>query len=663
MLLFVLRSAGVVTGPVAVAVALAVVVFLPGSTRVADRVLVALAALFGWIPLLGWVPGLATAVDVPGLLLAGAGGTAVAHQVAIRRRKGPDPGMPRIRPADALAILAATGVSLWWAVPFFRHGFMHRFTLVAAGWDNSSHFHLLGLNVTRGNVTAVRPYAESGQRFFGWEYPQGLHHAWSQWARLWDPTPATDPRSLIDLYVVLVVLTAGFAVLLGCIAVARACEKRPLVAVPGMAVVTQLVAVGILSTSVWVGYPNFAIAVMAVAVAPSLLLRPYVGARSTFFVVSGLLLATAHNWHPMAALGAGAALLAALRLWNDAATRRARVATAAVLTFTAGLAAIPVLPTLTVGSAALLAIGGTPPTSRWFFGVSVFALLAAALLRGVIAGEWSTSVSAAAPAAIGGAAVVALGAYQIASTGALMYYAEKLAAGVAAASAVGLVILVTHVAGAIRLPSVTGSPFVRPASWTAAALSSIAALQLSGYVGPAAQEVAAKDTAEGLRVHEQWRHRDRAAERAAEELLSTAEGARRGGPGTWLYLDLDGGITSADLSDVWFAALVGGFDRPRLPKALALAALNEAENPETAADLVATVYPKITGEGVRLVAPATVADELVRRGHPWTTAGLLWGRLGGDVYSAVPLVPAQQVWLPMPPAGRTTTPPTPRTRR
>lgn len=655
LVVLLLRSIDVLTGPFAVAAALLVAFFLPGPRRLADRLVVVMAAVLGWIPFLGWVPGLATAVDVPGVLLAVGAGIAVPYRVALRRRRVGDRRAPTAPAVDLVALGVAAAVGLWWAIPFFRHGLVHRFSLIVAGWDNTAHLHLLGLNLARGNVTTVRPYADSGYRFFGWEYPQGLHHAWSQWVRLWDPTPATEPHSLVNTYVVLVLVTAALTVMLGCIGVARLCPRRTLVALPVMAVVAQLVAVGPLSTTVWVGYPNFGIAVVAVAVAPSLLLRPRFGPRLTFFVVGGLLLVAAHNWHPITALAGVAVLVSVARLWTAARGNLGRAAVVAATAATAALAVLPVLPTLTIGTDVLLAVGGTPAVDRRLFAASAFSLMAAAAAYGAWSGRWSTAVAVGAPGAIGSAGVAGLAAYQIASTGSVMYYAEKLATAVTAASIVGLAILVVSVAARLRLPA------MRPLSraergWAtmAAVLASMAALQLSGYVGPASNTVAAKQTAEGFGAHAQFNQRDPLAEKAVEQLLAAATAARAGGAGTWVYLDVDGGVTSSDLSDMWFATLVGRFDRPRLPKALALAGVNDpgAVDPRRAADLVAAVYPKVAGKDVRLVAPPAVVDELVRRGHPWNDAGLLWGHFDGILYPAVPLGPVQQPWLPLPATRR-----------
>ena len=132
---------------------------------------------------------------------------------------------------------------------------------------------------------------------------------------------------MLNIYSVALVLTAGIAVLLGCIAVARLCRDHAFGALTSMAVVAQLFAVGVLSMTVWFGFPNFGIAVIAVAVAPSILLRPSLRPPATFFVVSGLMLVGAYNWWPLGLLVAPTLLVATWRLWHyagEVGRRRAR---------------------------------------------------------------------------------------------------------------------------------------------------------------------------------------------------------------------------------------------------------------------------------------------------------------------------------------------------
>ena len=175
------------------------------------------------------------------------------------------------------------------------------------GWDNPTHLNLLRLNIKLGSFVSVQPNSPAGVRYFGWEYPQGWHQTWAQWVRLWYRTPPSSARSLVDIYSVALVVTAGIAVMLGCVAIARLCRDNTFAALAPMVVVAQLLAVGVLSMSIYSGFPNIGIAVIAVAVAPSILLRPTLKPAATFFVVSGLMLVGVYNWWPFgAARGADA---------------------------------------------------------------------------------------------------------------------------------------------------------------------------------------------------------------------------------------------------------------------------------------------------------------------------------------------------------------------
>ena len=228
-LTLVLRLVGVMVGPLALVVAIAAIVFLPGPDYWADRFLVAAAALLGWLPVLGWVPKLGSSVDVEGLLLATAVGVAVAHQVG--RRHAPSTTRRRIVPAEALALAMGAGVAIWWGIPFLRQSVAGRLRLLLPGWDNPTHLNFLSLNIKLGSFVTVQPNAPSGLKYDAWEYPQGWHQTWAEFVRLWYRHPPSDARSLVNIYTVALVVTAAIAVTIGCVAIARLCRdprgRRP----------------------------------------------------------------------------------------------------------------------------------------------------------------------------------------------------------------------------------------------------------------------------------------------------------------------------------------------------------------------------------------------------------------------------------------------------
>ena len=148
-----------------------------------------------------------------------------------------------------------------------------RLRLLLPGWDNPTHLNFLSLNLKLGSFVTVQPNAPSGLKYDAWEYPQGWHQTWAQLIRLWYRHPPTDARSLVDIYTVALVrhrrhrgddrLRRGRA---------RLCRDHTFAALVSMSIVAQLFAVGVLSMTVWFGFPNFALPVIAVAVVPSILL-------------------------------------------------------------------------------------------------------------------------------------------------------------------------------------------------------------------------------------------------------------------------------------------------------------------------------------------------------------------------------------------------------
>lgn len=630
-----LRRLDILVGAPAPALLLVAIAVGPGPSRVADRFLVAATAALGWAPLLGWVPRLGTVVDVPGVILAATVGVAAGHRLR-RYRTTPHTTIRRISPVDVLALATGAVVAAWWWWPLGRFDLARRFAAITRGWDHSAHFHLFLSNVRLGSFVTVSPDAGNDAEILGWDYPQGVHHAWSQWARLWDPAGPADLRTALDVYMVLVVVTAGLAVAIASCGVARVCRRSVIAALPAMTAVVQLVAFGLLSTAVWAGFSNFGIAVVAIGTAPALLMRPNLTPGMTFFVVAGLVLVAGYNWYPIALLGGMVLAVAVCRMWatsRDRAGRRRTVV--AVLVVGAALAA-PIAFTLHLGTDVLVASGGVPQAPRTLFAVSTLVLVAAVVARTRAFGGRPASLVLASLSVLGAASVVGLVAYQVSSTGKVLYYAEKLATGVAGACVIALALVAAEAVGRAReQPAASAKGKAAPVAMSV--LASLAIVQMTGYVGPSWERVAHDDTALGFHVHRGWMSADIPGE-AVAELLTTAEAVREiatraEDTATWSYLDIDNVEPVPDLTDIWFGALVGNLDTVHIRRALALGALNQPDRRDLgeAADALERIYERIAVPNLRLVGPEPLIEELVRRGAPWTTPGLLWTRSADGV--------------------------------
>jgi hypothetical protein len=625
-LTLVLRLVGVVVGPFAVVVAIVAIVFLPGPDDWADRFLVAAAALFGWLPVLGWVPKLASRVDVEGVLLAAAVGVAVAHQVGARRTRSDE--RRRIRPAEGLALAVGAGVALWWAIPFWRQSVAGRLRLLLPGWDNPTHLSFLSLNIKLGSFVTVQPNAPSGLKYDAWEYPQGWHQMWAQLVRLWYRHPPTDARSLVNIYTVALVLTAGIGVTLGCVAVARLVRDHAFAALVSMSVVAQLFAVGVLSMTVWFGFPNFALPVIAVAIVPSMVVRATMRPPATFFVVSGLVLICAYNWWPLALFAMPSLFIATLRLWKHAGETGRRPVAAAGIGFAALATVAPIVMTLGLGTSHLLINGGIPTMPWWLFVASTLAFVAAIVMRHVVTGDKLTTFVFGIPAVGGGLGVIGVYWYEIASHGYISYYGEKLADAVTALCLIGLALFVADVLSRYT-PQLRQSRSRVVLVGLAAVLMAVAVFQINGYVGPRQQTVAAGQAAVGFQTYTQWMAQDTTLNPVADSFFDSVDATRtriaQSGelPETWSYIDTEGLDPRMDWTDLWFASLVGGLDTPRLNRAYHMYALYGVTDPTQQANVITQLFPA-GGPTVRLVVPEALVGPLTQDGSQWVVGSTLF---------------------------------------
>ena len=622
-----LRLIGVVVGPLALVVAIAAIVFLPGPDYWADRFLVAAAALLGWLPVLGWVPKLGSNVDVEGLLLAIAVGVAVAHQVG--RRHAPSATRRRIVPAEALALAMGAGVAIWWGIPFLRQSVAGRLRLLLPGWDNPTHLNFLSLNIKLGSFVTVQPDAPSGLKYDAWEYPQGWHQTWAEFVRLWYRHPPSDARSLVNIYTVALVVTAAIAVTIGCVAIARLCRDHAVAALVPMSIVVQLFAVGVLSMTVWFGFPNFALPVIAVAIVPSILFRSTMRPPAAFFVVSGLVLVCAYNWWPLALFATPTLLIATLRLWKYAGEKRRRPYAVAAIVFAALATLAPIVMTLGLGTSHLLINGGIPTMPWWLFVASALAFIAVIALRHAITGDRLTTFVFGVPAVFGTLGVIGVYWYEVSQPGgAVSYYGEKLADAVTALCLVGLALfLADALSRGARHLRLSRSQYVTVGF--AAVLIAVAVFQINGYVGPSQKTVADGQSAAGFQAYTEWMSQNSLLNPLADNFLDSVDATRvriaQSGelPETWSYIDVEGLDPRMDWTDLWFASLVGGVDTPRLHQAYHMYALYGVTDPTAIANIISQLFPA-GGPTVRLVVPETLVGPLTRVGPQWVLGSTLF---------------------------------------
>ena len=491
LLVLLLRLSGVIVGPAAVVLAAICFVFAPGPRRLADRFILFFAIGFGWMTLLGWIPRLETSIDVPGISLAIFFGFAAANQFHNRRIRLSLLQWPLSTEIAAIAI--GTAATLWWPSHFPRLNLSGRLQALFPGWDNAAFFDMFRQILLHGSFSSI-PAPGPGE---------GLPQAWALLIRLWSPHPPTATHWVLNAYVVVLLLTLGAIVTLGCMSVARLCGQDFWVALPAMAAVVQIFVVGRL----WIfnGYPTFDVPIAAAVAAILLSWRRTLSPRLNFLTIAGLTLVAAYTWYPLIVLSAPALIAAAVRLVR-ASSRRSRVLRTCVLACT-GIAFVAPLvhfgnevhkASLSYEANATYVSAVWTPGTPWLLVVlSTAGLLAFVIVRRSRVGDEGLALLAA-PAVIGALGVFFLVAEEIWASNHITYYGHKFAAGV---FGMCLVVLTT-----VLVYSFATSKLRRRLSMVATAalacLASVALLEIDGYVGPFASVHGVTPAITGFKSHE-----------------------------------------------------------------------------------------------------------------------------------------------------------------
>lgn len=625
VLTLILRLAGVIVGPLALLVAAACLVFFPGPSRFTDRVLLISAVIIGWLPLLGWVPHVGTTIDVPGIVLSIATAVAVGYQAKSRRERLVT---VRVVPAEIAALTLGVAVVLWWGFPFWRMSLTGRFHALFSGYDNLAHFAFFRANLKLGNFVTVTPhYGGQGMRS-GWNYPEGIHQAWAQWVRLWNPHPALANNALLNTYSTLLIVTTGLIVVIGALAVVRLCSRDVLIALPAMGIVTGVCALDFLWP--FTGFPNFDVAVVAAALAVTLILRPSLGPSANWLAVSGFSLVAAYNWYPLFLIVVPAFLVATMRTWGEydrhRNLRRISSLVAALLLIA------PVFVFIHDGLGVLNASGGvTEPLSSWglFILLMVGSVIALAIRQSRSPARL-TNLVLASPAALGGVGVLLLVAYEVASRNQVSYYAEKLASGV---FAVGLIVLSCVIVHDLDRSSLRYrmSLGVRV---TVGLLAFIAGFQIDGYAGPYFHALPGSDIAPGLIARQTLARSPRASSEAKDLLAAVQVAQQHGNLGTgpslrWYYIDPDPNLKYAE-SAQWFVMLLGNpVDSEFRPIARLAARLDAldfvffAPYQKPAAQAVLGEFRGVSLNQLHIFVPQWLATAIIAQDAKWARPGLL----------------------------------------
>lgn len=489
------RSAGVLEGPPALALAVVAVLAVPTSREASRRVLLAGCTVLGWLPLTWWFawPG---DLGRSGVLLAAlVGGLAGWVAAGPGRRRRAALLVPRVRVVDALPVLAALAavVVVWPWLAVSTGG--HALSLLLQGWDHSAHYDIVAMMRQHGVVVSAAGPAPLGDTWSYGAYPQGFHAtAASLMELLGGPAPGSAAAEVL-LYARTLGLMAvtGTALLAAGIAALPFVRRRPFAAAPAVALV---VGGFLLGPTGWVlhdGFPNFALAAVLLACIPLIVLSLAQWPPTTHLVaLGGALLGVAHGWVPLLVMGlpAAAVLLVPWPRRGRVHGRRLRALDVVVIALTAvgGLVAVGMVSRQPVTEVLTIA-GAVTPLPLWL-------LVGPALLAavGCLAAAWPVRplrplrtrpprslrmvATAVVPlAGIAGAMLIA--AVQLRAGGELGYYFRKFAMAMALMSivliAVAAVWAVPHRPSWVRRPRT---------AWAAAAVATLVATQAYGFTVP-----------------------------------------------------------------------------------------------------------------------------------------------------------------------------------
>jgi hypothetical protein len=428
----------------------------------------------------------------------------------------------------------------------------------------------------------------------------------------------------------MLVLMTAVIVVMGCMAVTRACGQDLVAAGPAMAVVVALFGMGRFTSLD--GFPNYALAVIAAAVGVSLLLRPTLSTRLNFFAVAGMGLVVAYNWYPLFLLMAPALVVAALRARAESHGRSRWVMTG----FIAATAVATVLPATSFAHRGVswLDVNGAWPAPPWGLVIAcIAALILVAIVRQTVHPDLTTNVILGSPAVLGGGAALIVVLYTAvsASDGMVTYYGVKISAGMLG---VCLTVLALVIAS-----DVAASKFrwrlSRPVAALAAVILTVAALQVDGYLGPESVALRSTYTAPGINVHY-------ALEAApihsvwAEQVLLSAQ-ASRGRPGQWFYVDPPAFIGDRRHTDLtpnnpalmseWFFVLRGDPSNTGYNRGILVNSQTQLQSEHTrrvTAETVIRDFPQPIAHHVHLFVPWWLKISIVQLDPIWSQAGLLY---------------------------------------
>ncbi len=256
------RESGPATGYWLLGLAGVLVLLIPSSAILSQRILINMLVALGLVPLSWWIPEQLFGTDHGTMLLAGTF-AGLSAWIAL----GPFPLarvrrlVPVARWVDALPFLAGALSAVSLTVFLSIRTAEDALSIMVTRWDYQSHFSIYYMLRSHGSVIPMVPAPAAGGNWAFSEYPQGFHAVLATLAEIVRPTASTldaELVSFINLQAVVSILTVVLVIAGLCSL--PAVRQRAAVLTPVIAAASASWVLGPGAIPVYEGFANFYLA-------------------------------------------------------------------------------------------------------------------------------------------------------------------------------------------------------------------------------------------------------------------------------------------------------------------------------------------------------------------------------------------------------------------
>lgn len=457
--------------------------------------LVAVLVLLGIAPVLGWIHGASNLLDPFALIVGGFIAWQAVRLSTISRLS-----------VELLPMFGVFAFALHWWRSFISDssptGAMAR---ALAGWDHFGHFYLYIMNLRHDGFNLWLPTPSLGTTWYDMRYPSGIHMAWTQWWNVNTSTVVSHPTHALYPYLRANLVTFAFVGALIVLAVTRMGStriSRLAAGVAGAGAVLGFMVWGPMAMTLWMGFPNFAVAIAGAVVVLSILLRPLNHDSLNLLLVTAAMCVSTYNWYPSAiAVSPVFAYFAVRWIKQRGWFSVSRWSSVGV----AGLTIIaPAVATLAIPVKHIQVDGGIDRLPVHMVTLAIFG--------GITIGIWQWMSRPSARTAMVAVVFVILGVFQLVvsiavrrNTGGYPYYVQKIGYVTVFVTYMGVVMITAQrmFGGVGQLTGRRARVTVAGRMLAGGAMLALVLTQVFGYVGPDWKTVAPSGTLAGatLRAH------------------------------------------------------------------------------------------------------------------------------------------------------------------